>query len=70
MMIATGAALAAVSRTLGHANLSITLNTYGHLFERRAEPGIGAKMDDLIRAENASAALVVALDETAQAGVA
>jgi hypothetical protein len=50
--------------------MSITLNIYGHFFARRATPGLGAKMDDLIKAENASAALVVALADSAEAGAA
>jgi integrase len=70
LMIATGADIAAVSRQIGHANMSITLNIYGHFFARRATPGLGAKMDDLIKAENASAALVVALADSAEAGAA
>jgi integrase len=64
LMIATGADIASISRQLGHANVSITLGIYTHAFDRRAEPGIGAKMDALINAENASAALVVALENS------
>jgi integrase len=74
LMIATGADIATVSRQLGHANVSITLGIYTHAFARRAEPGIGAKMDELIKAENSVVALVVALDdfagEPAEAGAA
>jgi integrase len=70
LMIATGADLAAVSRQLGHAKLSITLDIYGHFFKLRADPGIAAKMDDLIKAEKAAGALAAALPETAQAGAA
>jgi integrase len=57
LMIATGADIATVSRQLGHANVAITLNTYTHAFTRRAESGLGTKMDELIRAESSSAVL-------------
>ena len=46
-----GADVASVSRQLGHANVSITLSIYTHAFEKRAESGIGSKMDQLIQAE-------------------
>lgn len=58
-MIATGADIASVSRQLGHANVSITLGIYTHAFERRAESGIGSKLDELIRAESGGGFLVV-----------
>jgi integrase len=70
LMISTGADIASVSRQLGHANVSITLAIYTHAFARRAEPGIAEKMDALIKAENASVALVVALADSAEAGAA
>ena len=34
ILIASGLNIIFVSRTLGHSNASITLNTYGHLFDR------------------------------------
>jgi integrase len=55
LMIATGADIATVSRQLGHANVRITLGIYTHAFERRAESGIGSKMDALIKAESGGA---------------
>ena len=36
LMIRQGASIKAVQRQLGHATASITLDTYGHLFPRRA----------------------------------
>ena len=65
MMIATGADIASVSRQLGHANVSITLGIYTHAFERRAESGIGSKMDELIRAETGGGFLVVSAEASA-----
>jgi integrase len=59
LMIATGADIASVSRQLGHANVSITLGIYTHAFEKRAESGIGSKLDELIRAESGGGFLVV-----------
>lgn len=59
LMIATGADIATVSRQLGHANVSITLSIYTHAFEKRAESGIGSKLDELIRAESGGGFLVV-----------
>jgi integrase len=64
LMIATGADIASVSRQLGHANVSITLGIYTHAFERRAESGIGSKLDELIRSESGGGFLVVAKEAT------
>ena len=70
LMISTGADIATVSRQLGHANVAITLGIYTHAFARRAEPGLGAKMDELIRAENASAVLAAVSAGSAEVGAA
>ena len=51
LMIATGADLAAISRQLGHANVSITLATYTHFFEKRGDSGLGARMEALVQKE-------------------
>jgi hypothetical protein len=72
-MIATEADIASVSSQLGHANVSITLGIYTHAFERRAESGIGAKLDELIGAESGGGFLVVPKnsgDAAASAGAA
>jgi len=66
-MIATGADIASVSRQLGHANVSITLGIYTHAFEKRAESGIGAKLDELIRAESGGGVLVVSTNSVTAA---
>jgi integrase len=58
LMIATGADIASVSRQLGHANVAITLGIYTHAFAKRAESGIGARLDELIRAESGGTVLV------------
>jgi integrase len=58
LMIATGADIASVSRQLGHANVSITLGFYTHAFAKRTESGIGARLDELIRAESGGTVLV------------
>ena len=65
LMIATGADIATVSRQLGHANVSITLGIYTHAFEKRAESGIGSKLDELIRAESRGCVLVVSANGAA-----
>lgn len=67
LMIATGADIASVSRQLGHANVSITLGIYTHAFERRAESGIGSKLDELIRSESGGGFLVVPANSGAAA---
>jgi integrase len=36
-LISNGAREADIAKTLGHKNISITINTYGHLFDSRAE---------------------------------
>jgi hypothetical protein len=50
-MIATGADLAAISRQRGRANVQITLSTYTHFFEKRADSGLGAKLEALAKAK-------------------
>jgi integrase len=59
LMIASGADIASVSRQLGHANVAITLGIYTHAFAKRAESGIGARLDELIGAENGGTVLVL-----------
>jgi integrase len=59
LMIATGADIATVSRQLGHANVAITLKIYTHAFEKRADSGLGEKLDAMIRAESGGGFLVV-----------
>jgi integrase len=58
LMIATGADIASVSRQLGHANVAITLGTYTHAFAKRAESGIGARLEELVRRESGGTDLV------------
>ena len=53
MLIAKGADLVTISRQLGHANPQITLGIYAHMFARRSESGLGARMEELVRAETA-----------------
>ncbi len=52
MLIAAGADIAAVSRQLGHANVSITLSVYSHWFKRRDDAGLGAKLAAFLAAES------------------
>ena len=51
MMIAAGCDIAAVSRQLGHANVSITLGTYSHWFDQRTESGVAARLAAFLEAE-------------------
>lgn len=51
MMIAAGCDIAAVSRQLGHANVSITLGTYSHWFQQRTESGVAAKLSAFLKLE-------------------
>lgn len=45
MLIASGADIASISRQLGHANVAITLSTYSHWFEKRADSGLAARLE-------------------------
>ena len=51
LLIAAGADVVAVSRRLGHANPSITLTVYSHVFERRDAAPLGEKLAAFMRAE-------------------
>jgi integrase len=60
LMIATGADLAAIARQLGHSNVQTTLSIYAHFFAKRADTGLGAKLEALAR--NEGGVLVAAVE--------
>jgi integrase len=68
LAIATGADLAVISRQLGHANLSITLNTYAHAFARRTGSDLGAKVEEFVRRETDGPVMVPSDSADAAAG--
>jgi integrase len=51
LLIASGADIVAISRRLGHANPSITLNVYAHTFARRDAAPLGEKLAAFMRRE-------------------
>ena len=59
MMIAAGCDIAAVSRQLGHANVSITLGTYSHWFAQRTESGVAARLAAFLKAEEKDGCVLV-----------
>jgi integrase len=63
MMIAAGCDIAAVSRQLGHANVSITLGTYSHWFQQRTESGVAARLAAFLKAEETGGCVLVASPE-------
>ncbi|MEO7775031.1 MAG: site-specific integrase [Steroidobacteraceae bacterium] len=52
LLIAAGADVVAVSRRLGHANPSITLTVYSHVFARRDAAPLGEKLAAFMLAES------------------
>ena len=53
MMIAAGVNAKALSRYMGHANISITFDTYGHLMPDNIDEAIGRIDAYLVRADTA-----------------
>ncbi len=69
-MIASGVDIAAVSRQLGHADVSITLSVYTHAIKRRSESSVGAKMAAFLSAEKRGGFSVVMGEDDAMREVA